>query len=138
MIIKFIDFLNEKLNIENHKLTGYIENYKEYKFFKDDENIGYMQGLIENDIFWLNIILIEDEFRNQYLGEQFIIEYLKKYGGYIGSKSKMRSKYAEKMWERLIKRNDIIFELDYQKNRVVDDKYELVDKIETIYKISLK
>ncbi len=138
MIIKFIDFLNEKLNIENHKLTGYIENYKEYKFFRDDENIGYMQGLIENDIFWLNIILIEDEFRNQYLGEQFIIEYLKKYGGYIGSKSKMRSKYAEKMWERLIKRNDINFELDYQKGVGFDDKYRMIDKNETIFKISLK
>jgi len=138
MIIKFIDFLNEKLNIENHKLTGYIENYKEYKFFRDDENIGYMQGLIENDIFWLNIILIEDEFRNQYLGEQFIIEYLKKYGGYIGSKSKMRSKYAEKMWERLIKRNDINFEIDYQKGVGFDDKYRMIDKNETIFKISLK
>jgi hypothetical protein len=40
------------------------------------------------------------------------MEYLKKYGGQVISNSKgKRSTYAEKMWERISKRNDVNIEI---------------------------
>lgn len=77
-----------------------------YNFMLNGIEVGWLIGQKHGDTLTIVGIKIENEYRNKGLGEKFLIEYLKKYGGYILSNTN-RTDFAEKMWQRLSKRNDV-------------------------------
>lgn len=113
LLMEFMD----NLSIVQYKPRGYVKDYKGYRLLSNGIQVAYMVGLKEDDNFFLTGILVENEFRGKNLGETLIIEYLKKYGGKVISNQKgKRSLHAEKMWERISKRDDVninIKKVDY-------------------------
>jgi ribosomal protein S18 acetylase RimI-like enzyme len=106
-----VESLNN-ISVVEYKPIGYVKGYKGYKLLSNDIQLAYMVGLKDGDRFFLSGIKVENEFRGKNLGEFLIMEYLKKYGGQVISNSKgRRSTDAEKMWERISKRNDVNIEI---------------------------
>lgn len=102
------DYIEDNLKLKKIHPEGYIDNYFKYYFFLNDEEVGYMSGVIENNIFNLTIIFIEDKYRNKSLGERFIIKFLKDNPDMsICSNNETRKQVADKMWQRISK-NPII------------------------------
>ena len=110
-IRKILNLISENDNSNNFKIVRSELSDNEYNFFIDGEEVGRMKGDKENDTFWVSLITIYPKWRGKGMGEKFIIQYLKENGGSIGSKSLLRNRNATKMWERIIKRNDIDFEV---------------------------
>jgi predicted acetyltransferase len=98
---------NEKLSIVRSELGD-----QNYNFLINGEEVGKMKGDKEGETYWVSLITIYPKWRGKGMGEKFIIQYLKDNGGSIGSKSLLRNRNATKMWERIIKRNDIDSEVD--------------------------
>jgi len=105
----FDNYINDHLKIDKEHPKDYKDNYFRYNFILNGEKVGYMIGYLENNIFNLNIIFIENEYRNKSLGETFIIKFLKDNPDIsIRSDNEIRKEVADKMWQRISKRSDII------------------------------
>lgn len=105
----FEDYKDDNLKIYKQHRKGYKDNYFLYHFFLNNEKIGYMFGFIENNIFNLIGIKIENEYRNKSLGEKFIIKFLKDNTNIsICSNNEIRKEVADKMWQRISNHPDII------------------------------
>lgn len=103
----------DNLSIVEYKPRYSVRNYKGYKLLSNGIELAYMIGLKNGDDFFIDGIKVENEFIGKNLGETLIIEYLKRYGGKVISNSKgKRSLHAEKMWERISKRDDVNLNID--------------------------
>lgn len=106
-IRKILNLISKNDTSNNLKIVRSELSDNEYNFLINGEEAGRMKGDREDNTFWVSLITIYPKCRKQGMGEKFIIEYLKKFGGKIGSKSLLRNRNATKMWERIVKRNDI-------------------------------
>lgn len=120
------------LSIVEYRPSYSVKNYKGYRLLSNNVEVAYMLGLKNDDDFLIDGIKVENEFRGRNLGEILIIEYLKKYGGQVVSNSEgKRSLHAEKMWERISKRDDVNI-------RVEKAKYPFTPFYLKHYYVSLK
>jgi hypothetical protein len=102
------NFKEDIFRIEKRHPDGYVDNFFKYYFFVNDEYVGYMLGLLENNIFNVTIIYIEDDYRKKSYGEKFIIKFLKDNPNItIYSDNETRKEVADKMWQRISKNPNI-------------------------------
>ncbi len=123
---------NDELDVKEVKLRDWVSVYKRYNFHLNNEVVGYMIGLKKDGVFNLDVIQTDIRYRGKHMGEKFIIKYLQKFGGSICSEpSGGRSYTADKMWERLYRRDDVII----MKEEIFHSYYKIIINH---YTISLK
>lgn len=117
--------------IDSHKILKYSpfyqpnEKFTGFKLFIDGEEVSDMMGYKMHNQFLLTGINVRVNFAGKGMGEALIIQYLKKYGGTVFSKGGRMEK-SEKMWGRIIKRDDVNVEV-----------LNITDRFKS-YKVSLK
>jgi GNAT superfamily N-acetyltransferase len=97
-----------------------------YDYIVDDEKVGFLAGYwIDNVgcIYHLNGIKIEKEHRGKGLGEKLLIKFLKTYGGKILSNSN-RTEFAQRMWNRMFQRNDVVIEVTPHIDRYLQKRFD--------------
>jgi GNAT superfamily N-acetyltransferase len=110
-IKSILTLIGEEMSSDRMKIQKSKKNSGEFIFLLNNEEIGWMRGSLEDDTLWIDRITIYPKWRGEGFGEKFIIEYLKEFGGSIGSKSELRNRFATRMWERIINRSDIQYEV---------------------------
>jgi GNAT superfamily N-acetyltransferase len=106
-IKQILNLIGEEISSETLDVLEIEEGSGDFKFMVNSEVSGMMKGTRDGDTLWIDRIVVYPKWRDKGMGERFIIHYLTKFGGSIGSKSQLRNRSATKMWERIIKRNDI-------------------------------
>jgi ribosomal protein S18 acetylase RimI-like enzyme len=112
MIDKFVKFSN------NHKfkVLEFTPKYQPneyfigYRLLLNSQEMSHMVGYKKNNSFNLTGLGVSPKFSGKGMGEILILEYLKKYGGYVFSRGGRTDK-SEKMWSRIIKRDDVNVEI---------------------------
>jgi hypothetical protein len=130
----FENFKEDDLKIKKYHKKGYKDNYFHYDFILNGKLVGNMSGYLENNIFNLNIIRILDEYKNKYLGEKFIIKFLKENTDVtIISDNELRKESADRMWQRISKNPDIVVDSENIKSH-----FSWNEESYNIYKAKLK
>ena len=106
-IKRILNLIGEDISFDTIDVLQTGEDTGEFKFIVNGETSGMMKGTRDGNTLWIDRIVVYPKWRGKGTGEKFLMYYLDKFGGEVGSKSQLRNRFATRMWERIINRDDI-------------------------------
>lgn len=106
-IKRILNLIGEDISFDTIDVLQTGEDTGEFKFTVNGETSGMMKGTRDGNTLWIDRIVVYPKWRGKGMGEKFLMYYLDKFGGEVGSKSQLRNRFATRMWERIINRDDI-------------------------------
>lgn len=106
-IKRILNLIGEDISSDTIDVLQTGEDTGEFKFTVNGETSGMMKGTRDGNTLWIDRIVVYPKWRGKGMGEKFLMYYLDKFGGEVGSKSQLRNRFATRMWERIINRDDI-------------------------------